>query len=356
MSKKRETRKEAELKLQKIIISFNKGEIKNGKMSGLYFKEILKEETPFLDKKLSYTPIKSQRLWHILNNKKEIPSCRECGGEVSFASLTKGYLETCSYKCGFGQHRLLKTKKTNIEKYGFENVFQNEEIKEKMKQTNLERYGFISPGENIEIQEKVKQTNLERYGSISPAGNKEVMDKMEKTCLERYGETHYNKTKESKTRRKKTNLEKYGVEHASQNAETFEKIQKKRFKRKEYIMPSGKIYSLQGYENFTLDLLLKTHTEEDLVIKCKEIENFIGRIWYTGEDNKEHRYFPDLYCISENKIYETKSDYTFSKEYNENMLKMSATKNMGIEFVFNIFNTKHQLLNEQELIQKRKPE
>jgi hypothetical protein len=57
-----------------------------------------------------------------------------------------------------------KTKKTNLEKYGVENVFQSEDIKEKIKQTNLEKYGVEHPLQNKDILEKSKETNIERYG------------------------------------------------------------------------------------------------------------------------------------------------------------------------------------------------
>jgi hypothetical protein len=43
---------------------------------------------------------------------------------------------TCSRKCS-----IEKAKITNLEKYGVENVFQNEKIKEKSKETCLNKYG-----------------------------------------------------------------------------------------------------------------------------------------------------------------------------------------------------------------------
>ena len=57
-----------------------------------------------------------------------------------------------------------KKKKTNLERYGCEWSFQNNEIKEKKKKTNLERYGCEYVVQNQTIKEKTKQTNLERYG------------------------------------------------------------------------------------------------------------------------------------------------------------------------------------------------
>lgn len=57
-----------------------------------------------------------------------------------------------------------KTKKTNIEKYGVENVFQSDEIKEKIKQKLIEKYNVDSPLKNEEIKKRVHQTVLDKYG------------------------------------------------------------------------------------------------------------------------------------------------------------------------------------------------
>lgn len=57
-----------------------------------------------------------------------------------------------------------KIKQTCLEKYGVENPFASEEIKEKIYQTNMEKYGVKIPTQNPEIQAKYKETCLEKYG------------------------------------------------------------------------------------------------------------------------------------------------------------------------------------------------
>lgn len=49
-------------------------------------------------------------------------------------------------------------KKSNLEKYGCENVFQLTEVKEKIKKTNLEKYGSENPMNNIDIRQKVSDS------------------------------------------------------------------------------------------------------------------------------------------------------------------------------------------------------
>ena len=44
--------------------------------------------------------------------------------------------------------------KTNIEKFGVDNVFKNGEVITKIKQTNLERYDTDIPSKNVDIKNK----------------------------------------------------------------------------------------------------------------------------------------------------------------------------------------------------------
>lgn len=376
--KKIKTIEDCELILQEIVKHFNNGEIYNGLnyiCNIIKFQELLKIKTSFLNEKISYTPITIQRLWHILNNIKEMPVCTECGSEVNFISLKKGYSKTCSYTCSANPSRNKKLKQTNLNKYGVENPSQRDEIKEKKKKTKkenfgdenynnrnkykntcIDKFGFENVFQNEVIKEKIKKSNLEKYGVEFFSQTEEYKEIYKKTSIERYGVEYPLQSKEIREKGKITNIKKYGVEHSSQNSDIKEKTLKNLFLKKYYTMPSGKIITIQGYENHTLDILLENHKEDDLIVSDKEIENIIGKIWYFGENNKKHRYYPDLYCISENKIYETKSDYTFLLDLCDNKLKMEACKKNGIDFVFYIFNKKRQLLNEEEVIKSKKPE
>ncbi len=46
-------------------------------------------------------------------------------------------------------------KATNIKRYGYENPFQNENVKSKIKATNIERYGYENPAQNEDIKSKI---------------------------------------------------------------------------------------------------------------------------------------------------------------------------------------------------------
>lgn len=114
--------------------------------------------------------------------------CDYCGREYeimwqTYVSITKRELihkDACCNCCElkskeaienkYGGHKELyenvkeKTKKTNMEKYGCFNVFQNEDIKKKIIETNIEKYGVPYNQQNINVRNKTKRTCLEKYG------------------------------------------------------------------------------------------------------------------------------------------------------------------------------------------------
>lgn len=57
-----------------------------------------------------------------------------------------------------------KRKRTCIDKYGVDNVFKCDEIKDKINKTNTLRYGYNRPLKNDIIKEHSIQTNLNKYG------------------------------------------------------------------------------------------------------------------------------------------------------------------------------------------------
>ena len=96
---------------------------------------------------------------------------------------------SCSKACS-----MIKTKNTNVERYGVENPALSDKIKDKIKQTNIERYGNEITFKSQIIKDKIKQTNLERYGVENPALSDEIKDKIKQTNLERYGNIHFFKS------------------------------------------------------------------------------------------------------------------------------------------------------------------
>ena len=210
----------------------------------------------------SYLPISSfsQRIYHIYNNLKEIPTCMHCGKVLKFRAFDRGYGDFCSLSCAqfstitkekiqntclekygtsfyssteefknrcketwlktIGSEHPWKnenirktarekcnnekiqktTKNTCLEKYGVENVYQSEEIKSKIKELNLEKYGVEWFVQSDSFKEKAKNTWTNNLGVDHPFKSVEVRDKAKQTSIEKYGEDNYNKTEESKKR------------------------------------------------------------------------------------------------------------------------------------------------------------
>lgn len=102
---------------------------------------------------------------------------------------------------------------------------------------------------------------------------------------------------------------------------------------KEFVLPSGLVVKLQGYEPQVLDYLLTLYDESDIILTVKNIHTYIGRIFYTQE-NIKRSYYPDFYIKSINTIIEVKSTYTFKKHIEKNLLKERACLDAGFNFKF----------------------
>ena len=84
-----------------------------------------------------------------------------------------------------------KSRKTNIEKYGVDNVAKNKNKKNKIKQTNLKKYGGIAPACNEEVKNKQRNTIIKKYGSFDnmpgPKASHEKFIKYRNTLSEELG-------------------------------------------------------------------------------------------------------------------------------------------------------------------------
>lgn len=225
---------------------------------------------------------------------------------------------------------------TNLEKYGTKYTHQSEDVKEKAKNTNLERYGVENPFQNDSCKEKSKSSCLKKYGVLFPMQNADVKNKANITNLERYGVECPLQNQDVKDRGKITNLKKYGVEHPSQNQEVMERTQKNAKKYKDFVMPSGDVRKIQGYEHFALRDLLSTYTEEQIITGCKNVP----RIQYVGSAGKKRYHFPDIFIPHENKIVEVKSTWTYKCKADSVLQKREAAIKLGFLYEIWVYDEK----------------
>ncbi len=76
---------------------------------------------------------------------------------------------------------------TNLEKYGTNCVFKNEDIKTKIKKTCLEKFGVENASQCPEIHQKKVETCLKNYGCEYGTQSPIVKEKIVQTSLEKYG-------------------------------------------------------------------------------------------------------------------------------------------------------------------------
>ena len=239
-----------------------------------------------------------------------ITQCCENNFDKTFMNLYEinGYCKSCISK-----KRLEKYKATCFKKYGVENPFQSEYVKDKSKSTWLEKYGVEHPSKSKEI--KLKKVN---------------------TCLEIYGVEYQFQSEDVKDKSKSTWLKKYGVENPCQNSDIFEKRLKASYSKKNYTLPSGKIVLVQGYEPYALDELIKLTNEDDIKVGAANVPE----IWYNDEIGKKHRYYVDVFILSQNKCIEVKGINLMKLDKNIIFIKQKAVKDAGYICEIWVYNSK----------------
>lgn len=224
------------------------------------------------------------------SHKKVMVKCDNCGDikEVKYQSYnisTNNNTEKfyCNNKECINKKRVISIQK----KYGVDNVFQVENVKDKIKVTNLELYGFENPHQNKEIKLKAEKTNLKRYGVKNPFQSEIIKKKI-----------------------KETNLKNYGTEYPSQNQEFYNKKLKDGVKIK-YI---DNLYYQGSYE-------------KEFIMKYKDkitIENGLSiEYYYLGEKKIYHS---DFYIPEFDLVIEIKSKYWYEKHLDKCKAKEKYTK------------------------------
>jgi hypothetical protein len=195
-----------------------------------------------------------------------------------------GFLPACcnDVNC-IKQKRLLSTQ----DKYGVDNVFQLNEIKDKIKETNLELYGVENPQQNLDIKIKSGNTNLKKYGVINVFQSELIKEKM-----------------------KNTNFKNYGFDYPSQNESFYQKKLKDGVKIR-----------------YIDDLYYQSSYEKEFIIKYKDIlkmKNGLSIEYYYLNERKI--YHSDFYLPEYNLIVEIKSTYWYNKKIEICKAKEEYTK------------------------------
>ena len=204
------------------------------------------------------------------------------------------------------QSNIIKQKIENsmINKYGVKHISQSQKIKDKKVETSLRNYGVKHPTQTQEIKEKREETIIKKYGVKNAFQSNIIKQKIENSMINKYGVKHISQSQKIKDKKVETSLRNYGVEYPTQNTEIMDKCSKNAYKLKEYILPSGNIIKIQGYENYALDEILQDGIlEEDIINGCKNVPE----IWYEDENGIKHKHYVDIFIPNQNRCIEIKS-------------------------------------------------
>jgi hypothetical protein len=204
-----------------------------------------------------------------------------------------------------------KIKNSNLEKWGFENPMQNSKIREKVNITKLERWGdpnynnrdkfkltsLLKWGkfytQTDEYKLKSKKSNLEKWGVEYVMQSDLVKEKSKLTKLERWGDPNYN----NPDKRVQTNLERWGVEYPTQNSDIWNKIERTNLKNwgVKTILKHGDI----------IEKRIKSYNENNkkyVIDKYSEIlsEKYTIKDYFSGEliiEHGDHQFHSSLQLI-----------------------------------------------------------
>jgi hypothetical protein len=164
------------------------------------------------------------------------------------------------------------------------------------------------------------------------------------TTMEKYGVPNVFMNEGLKEKIKNTMIERYGVEHPMQNNFIRKKQSKSAFAIKIYTFENGKEIDYQGYENLAYDRLISLGYSVDDILSESEIvaDESIPDFWYEL-NGKRHRYFPDIYIRSEEKIIEVKSSWSANLDPIQLECKMQCIVDAGFDIEVWIFDNKGNL-------------
>lgn len=207
--------------------------------------------------------------------------CEICGQISSKAIYYKNKTLVYSYCC-----TKCTRKKTNLLKFGCENPFQSQFIKDKIKKTTIERYGvdnvnklksvrdkISNSRDELAIQSKIKETFIQRYGVDNPQKVPSIRSKTTETCFKKYGKSFYNRPKFEETM-----IRKYGVKNALQiDGVHSHSHHKYVFDNNEFDSSWEMAYYIWLKDNITVDFSFHKETIE-----------------YYDKNNVVHKYTPDF--------------------------------------------------------------
>lgn len=284
-----------------------------------------------------------------------IPHCSYCNNKV----VVKHFFPLSTRKtCGSKMCCNKEVSKSHLNRYK-EDI---DKSSEKRKITSKKLYGveYVSQCKAVVDKQKQAKKKITESGlTVQELNTIAIQNAKEK----KYGDKYYNNSKQiSETKQKYskekieeinkkrtiTNIKKYGVSTPLLGNTIISKSNKSNSTLKDYTLPSGKIVKVRGYEPRVIDILLKTYTENEIIISDEtDIKNCgVPNFSYINEKGNKNIYYPDIYIPSENKIIEVKSQWWYDAgkrigyedRLKNNLNKRDSVLKNNYNFEFWIYN------------------
>ena len=282
------------------------------------------------------------------------PKC-SCGERLAFYQKTESYANSCGGPECRGKN-ISNTKQNwttgqkaidseNKKKAAATRTKEQKDIQlTKARSTFKEKYG-VEWGSQLQIQkEKSKQTKLKKYGD-------EKYNNSKQASLSRISRSTEEKNNSNQQRRT-TNLDRYGIENPLLRPESLSKSARHNSAGRDFILPSGKVIGVRGYEDSALLELIESYNynESDIIFDDMKLKKSPVPVFKYIDNRRHHlNYYPDIYVPKENKIIEVKSQWwwdgygaeKYQSRLENNLRKRDAVLDKGFNYEVWIFENKY---------------
>ena len=156
-----------------------------------------------------------ETLYRIKLNIEKRPVCKMCGNKVKF--YKKRFNTYCSCKCAMND-------KENIDKVQKSRNEHIDQFKENYKKTCILKYGVENAFMNENIKNKIRRTCLDKFGNEYYVCTDDMKNKTKKTCLNKYGVEYTWQADEVKRHSQETLMKHYNVKSPMKCASIRNKI------------------------------------------------------------------------------------------------------------------------------------
>ena len=280
--------------------------------------------------------------------------CPHCGNPKSFYQKNETYATTCGTSVCIGKEISITKQNWTEEERLLDSTNKKIALSVRTKEYYAER------------RVKVEATSIEKYGTAYPTQCGEFKIKSKKTKLEKHGNEHYSGWEKSamknrsktideqdiiNNKRRDTNKQLFGVGCSFLRPDSIKNSRKSNALGKKYILPSGKIAGIRGYENLVLDKLFEQGYVESEILFHNKLEKYqLPMFDYINFNEHATTYYPDIYIPKENKLIEVKSqwwwdgygDDKYAGRLINNQRKAESVKKQGYLYEVWLFDNNKQ--------------